>query len=187
MVACLMRLSPLPVRARRKDLRRCASIKRLARAAASAPFVAGRNFVEDQTHGKNRIIHRFGGSGGQFWIRPPPSVPFLAMCNLPPGRNNQRREGKVDAATVVSFLLVPRLPNPNSIAGQLTIGVATFFRPLGHSDFGRNAHVVLVLPECTASDVASRRGSLKPYLLAEAETERGAQFFALARRHRDVT
>ena len=61
MVACLMRLSPLPVRARRKDLRRCASIKRLARAAASAPFVAGgRNFVEDQTHGKNRIIHRSG-------------------------------------------------------------------------------------------------------------------------------
>ena len=76
------------------------------------------------------------------------------MCNLPPERNNQRREGKVDAATAVSFLLVPRLPNPNSIAGQLTIGVATFFRPLGHSDFGRNARVVLVLPECTADDAA---------------------------------
>ena len=171
-------------------MRRCASIKRLARAAASAPFVAGgRNFVEDQTHGKNRIIHRFGGNRGRFWIRPP-SVPLLAMCNLPPERNNQRGEGKVDSATVVSFLLVPRLPNPNSIAGQLTIGVATFFRPLGHSDFGRNAHVVLVLPQCTASDVASfssRQGSLKSYLLAEAGTRRGARFFALARRHRDVT
>ena len=104
------------------------------------------------------------------------------MCNLPPGRNNQRREGKVDAATAVSFLLVPRLPNPNSIAGQLTIGVATFFRPLGHSDFGRNANVVLVLPECTADDAApfsSRQGSLKMYLLAEAETEKVTRFFCL--------
>ena len=85
------------------------------------------------------------------------------MCNLPPGRNNQRREGKVDAATAVSFLPPPRLPNPNSIAGQLTIGVATFFRPLGHSDFGRNAHVLLVLPD--AASFSSRRGSLKLYLL----------------------
>ena len=112
------------------------------------------------------------------------------MSNLPPERNNQRREGKVEAATAISFLLAPRLPNPNSIARHLTIGVATFFRPLGHSDFGRNARVVLVLPECTADDAAPfslTQGSLKTHLLAEAETERGARFFALARRHRDVT
>ena len=51
------------------------------------------------------------------------------MCNLPSEeRNNQGRQGR--------FL---RLPNPNSIAGQLTIGDA----------FSVRRAFVLVLPEMT--------------------------------------
>ena len=70
-----------------------------------------------------------------------PSVLFLAaLCNLPLERNNQRRARP-------SFPRFLSLPNPNSIAGQLTIGDVF---PLGHcrmAGVGRIAHVVLVFPE----------------------------------------
>ena len=87
MVACLMRLSPLE--RGRKEGRTCAAIKSLAWAAASAPFVAT---LKIQPTKKNRIIHRFGFRQSNL-----PSVLFLAMCNLPLERNNQRRQGRLSS------------------------------------------------------------------------------------------
>ena len=87
MVACLMRLSPLE--RGRKEGRTCAAIKSLAWAAASVPFVAT---LKIQPTKKNRIIHRFGFRQSNL-----PSVLFLAMCNLPLERNNQRRQGRLSS------------------------------------------------------------------------------------------
>ena len=183
MVACLMRLSPLPGRTRAEEGRTSLAPLRLYKetcAGSCLRSVCCRPQLRRRSNTRKKS--NYPSTTVDFGSALPPSL-FLqcvichrgAIISGGKARSTRRRP-------FPSFLLVPRLPNPNSIAGQLTIGVATFFRPLGHSDFGRNANVVLVLPECTADDAApfsSRQGSLKMYLLAEAETEKGSAIFCL--------